>query len=131
MLLDLGLDDLQIGQPLSRCSDGERQRLKLASALVQTRNQSSLICLDEPTAGLSASEVGRLLSCFDQLLNEGHSLIVIEHHPQFLARCDHLIDLGPGSGPAGGQIVISGAPEQIAACAESVTGRFLRAALSR
>ena len=86
--------------------------------------------LDEPTTGLHFADIVQLLDCFDALLAIGHSLIVVEHNLQLMKAADHLIDLGPGAAEEGGRVVVAGTPEEVAACAESHTGRFLRAALS-
>jgi len=84
--------------------------------------------VDEPTAGLHPADVARLIDCLRQIVAGGHSLIVIEHNLDFLRNADYLIDLGPGAGPAGGQIVAAGTPDEIARVPESITGRFLEAA---
>jgi excinuclease ABC subunit A len=128
-LMDVGLDYLQLGQPASTLSGGEAQRLKLAGILASAGRGRNLFLLDEPTTGLHFSDVVRLTDCFDALLAEGHSLIVVEHNLQLIQAADYLIDLGPGAGEQGGRIVAQGTPEEVAACGESITGRYLAARL--
>lgn len=124
-LKDVGLDYLTLGQPLSTLSGGEAQRLKLAACLSSTARSGSLIILNEPTAGLHPADVRRLLNCFDSLLSVGHSLLVIEHQLDVIRAADHLIDIGPGSGSAGGRIVACGSLETIRSCPDSATAPFL------
>jgi excinuclease ABC subunit A len=128
-LLDVGLDSLRLGQAADTLSGGESQRLKLAGHLAASRKPRSLFLLVEPTAGLHPADVERLLSCFDALLEAGHSLILIEHDLDVLRCADHIIDLGPGAGPDGGRVVAAGTPEEISLVAESATGRCLREVL--
>jgi excinuclease ABC subunit A len=129
-LIDVGLDYLRLGQPANTLSGGESQRLKLAHYMAQSRKGKTLFLLDEPTTGLHFQDVIQLLDCFDALLAVGHSLIVVEHNLQLMKAADYLIDLGPGAGECGGQIVAEGTPEEVMAIAESVTGRYLKAALA-
>lgn len=124
-LCAVGLDYLQVGQSCDTLSGGEIQRLKLAELLAATSRSGSLLILDEPTRGLHAADVDRLLTCLRALLDVGHSLVVIEHNLDFIDAADWVIDLGPDSAAAGGQLVACGPPEQIAACAASHTGRWL------
>jgi excinuclease ABC subunit A len=124
-LLDVGLDYLRLGQSAKTLSGGEAQRLKLAANLAANRAGRTLFLLDEPTTGLHFADVVRLLDCLSALIDVGHSLIVIEHNLQFMLACDHIIDLGPGAADAGGRVVGVGTPEEIAKCADSVTGQFL------
>ena len=128
-LLAVGAGYLRLGQPLNSLSGGEAQRLKLAAALAEVR-KDSLIVLDEPTAGLHASDVEPLLACLDALVEGGSTVLVIEHDMRLAAHADHVIDLGPGAGEAGGQLVAAGTPEEVAASAQSPTARYLRTALS-
>ena len=125
-LLDVGLDYLRLGQPADTLSGGESQRLKLAGHLASSRKSRCLFLLMEPTIGLHPADVARLLECFDHLLAAGHSLIVIEHNLDVIKCADHVIDLGPGAGPLGGNVVAVGTPEEIAAASESATGTCLR-----
>ena len=130
-LIDVGLDYLRLGQPANTLSAGESQRLKLASYMATARRGRTLFILDEPTSGLHFADVVQLLDCFDALLAVGHSLIVVEHNLQMMKAADYIIDLGPGPGDEGGRVVVQGTPEQVAACADSITGRFLAEALDR
>ena len=125
-LIDVGLEYVPLGQPATTLSSGEAQRLKLASYLNASKKKRVLFLMDEPTTGLHMQDVTRLLDCFDSLINAGHSMIVIEHNLQLIKNADFVIDLGPGAGPAGGKVVTAGRPEDVAACNDSVTGRFLK-----
>ncbi len=125
-LLDVGLDYLRLGQATDTLSGGEGQRLKLAGHLAASRKPRCLFLLDEPTAGLHPEDVAHLLECFARLLQEGHSLIVVEHHLDVIRCADHLIDLGPEGGEAGGSLVACGTPEEVAKIADSYTGQWLR-----
>jgi excinuclease ABC subunit A len=123
----VGLGYLTLEQPLSTLSGGELQRIRVAQALT-ARAAGCLFVLDEPTTGLHAAEVQVLLRCLDQLLDDGASLIVVEHNLDVIRLADHVIDLGPEGGPGGGRLVAAGSPEQIARAPESFTGAALRAA---
>lgn len=122
-LIDVGLGYLRLGQPLTTLSGGERQRLKLASHLT---DGASLYILDEPTTGLHVADSSLLVDLFDRLVDDGATVIAIEHNPAVISRADHVIDLGPGAGSAGGRVVAQGTPVQVAACPSSATGRFLK-----
>ncbi|MFM7073747.1 MAG: excinuclease ABC subunit UvrA [Planctomycetota bacterium] len=124
-LLDVGLDYLRIGQPANTLSAGESQRLKLAAHLASTGRKRTLFLFDEPTTGLHFTDVERLRTCFEALLDVGHSMIVVEHNLQIIAAADHIIDLGPGAADAGGTIVAEGTPEQLARRRDSATGQAL------
>jgi excinuclease ABC subunit A len=130
-LLDVGLDYLRLGQPATTLSGGEAQRLKLAAHLAAKRRGRTLFLLDEPTTGLHFSDIVQLIDCFDALLEVGHSLVIVEHNLQLMKVADWIIDLGPGGADAGGRVVASGTPEDVADNRESVTGRVLAAALAR
>ncbi|MBU3995304.1 MAG: excinuclease ABC subunit UvrA [Actinobacteria bacterium] len=121
-LVDVGLGYLTLGQPLSTLSGGERQRLKLAIAMAE---DASIYVLDEPTTGLHLADVEQLLALLDRLVDAGTSVIVIEHHQAVMAHADHLIDMGPGAGSAGGSVVFSGAPSQLVATQSTLTGEHL------
>jgi excinuclease ABC subunit A len=125
LLLDVGLDYLRLGQPATTLSGGEAQRLKLASHLATKRRGRALFLLDEPTTGLHFSDIVQLVDCFDALLEVGNSLVIVEHNLQLMKAADWLIDLGPGAAEEGGRVVVTGTPEEVAACEESVTGRVL------
>lgn len=130
-LIDVGLDYLQLGQPANTLSGGEAQRLKLAAYLSEATRSRTLFILDEPTTGLHFSDVVQLLDCFDALLGIGHSLIIVEHNLQLMRAADYIIDMGPGAGSEGGQVIARGTPEEIAADPNSVTGKFLAPHLVR
>ena len=126
-LVEAGLGYLPLGQPTATLSGGEAQRLKLASFLEirPAAARGVLFLFDEPTTGLHAQDVDRLLGTFRRLILRGHSIVAIEHHLDFLASSDWIIDLGPGGGDAGGRIVAEGPPEEIRRSAASLTGQFL------
>ncbi len=121
-LADVGLGYLSIGQPLTTLSGGERQRLKLAT---QMAGKGDVYVLDEPTTGLHLADVEQLLGLLDRLVDSGKSVIVIEHHQAVMAHADWIIDLGPGAGHDGGQIVFEGPPAQLVAEQSTLTGQHL------
>ena len=124
ILHDLGLGYLTLGEDTPALSGGEAQRLKLASEMRRTQDDSIFV-FDEPTIGLHPLDVQVLLSVFDHLVEAGATVIVIEHDLDVIANADYIIDMGPGGGEQGGRIVACGTPEDIRECAESVTGRYL------
>ena len=128
-LAEVGLGYLKLGQPTTTLSGGELQRIKLAFHLVHERDKRILYLFDEPTIGLHLDDVSVLLACFDRLLDQGHSIAVIEHNLDVIKCADRVIDLGPEGGERGGRIVAQGTPEEIARDASSITGRYLKAAL--
>jgi len=128
-LIDVGLEYIQLGQPATTLSSGEAQRLKLAQYLSSAKSKRALFLMDEPTLGLHMSDIVRLADCFSTLVSVGHSLIVVEHNLQLIQYADWLIDMGPGASAAGGQIVATGTPEDVAANERSVTGRYLKSRL--
>lgn len=130
-LLDVGLDYLRLGQPATTLSGGEAQRLKLAAHLAAKRRGRTLFILDEPTTGLHFSDIVQLMDCFDALLEVGHSLIVVEHNLQLMKAADWLIDIGPRAAEDGGRVVVTGTPEEVAECGESMTGQVLAKAFAR
>ncbi|NDC80537.1 MAG: excinuclease ABC subunit A [Verrucomicrobia bacterium] len=121
----VGLGYLPIGQPADRLSGGEAQRVRLAAALARRTRGPSLYLLDEPTTGLHLAEVERLLSVFFALCEAGHTLVVVEHHPDIIRHADHILDMGPGGGESGGRLVASGTPAEVARNPESLTGQIL------
>jgi excinuclease ABC subunit A len=133
---------LRLGQPINTLSGGESQRLKLVRHLAEAMNEvgdgdkptlqkGSLFLFDEPTTGLHFDDVRVLLKVFQRLVNAGHSVVVIEHNLDVIKSVDWIVDLGPGPGDEGGKIVAQGTPEEVAACEESPTGKFLRDLLPR
>ena len=128
-LAEVGLGYLKLGQPTTTLSGGELQRIKLAFHLVHERDKRILYLFDEPTIGLHLDDVSVLLACFDRLLEQGHSIAVIEHNLDVIKCADRVIDLGPEGGERGGRIVAQGTPEDIARDARSITGRYLKSAL--
>ncbi len=128
-LSDVGLGYLQLGQPATTLSGGEAQRIKLSSELSKKSTGRTLYILDEPTTGLHFADIQRLMDVLERLRDNGNTLVIIEHNLDVIKRADHIIDLGPEGGDAGGRIVVSGTPEQVVACKKSHTGAFLKAAL--
>ncbi len=129
-LVDVGLEYLRLGQPLSTLSGGESQRIKLAAQLGRDAKPHTLFIFDEPTTGLHFADIERLLGAFAKLTERGNSLLIVEHNVEVVKCADHVIDLGPEGGDAGGQVVAVGTPEAIAGCAASHTGRFLAPVLA-
>jgi excinuclease ABC subunit A len=125
-LEEAGLGYLTLGQPTSTLSGGEAQRLQLARELAAASGERRLYLLDEPTTGLHLSDVARLVGLLQRLADEGHTLVVVEHHLDVIRSADHVIDLGPEAGADGGRVVAAGTPDQVAECHGSHTGRFLR-----
>ncbi|HET6918573.1 MAG TPA: ATP-binding cassette domain-containing protein, partial [Jiangellaceae bacterium] len=123
-LADVGLGYLSLGQPLTTLSGGELQRLKLATHMAE---KGGIYVLDEPTSGLHLADVEQLLGLLDRLVDSGTSVIVIEHHQGVMARADWIIDLGPGAGHDGGQIVFEGRPADLIAARSTLTGAHLAA----
>ncbi|MBI4268035.1 MAG: excinuclease ABC subunit UvrA, partial [Chloroflexi bacterium] len=130
-LRDVGLGYIHLGQPAPTLSGGEAQRVKLASELSRRATGKTLYILDEPTTGLSFEDVAALLRVLQRLVDLGNTVIVIEHHLDVIKNADYIIDLGPGAGEEGGNIVASGTPEEIAREASSSTGQYLCHVLSR
>jgi excinuclease ABC subunit A len=125
-LNDVGLGYIRLGQAATTLSGGEAQRVKLATELSKVATGDTLYILDEPTTGLHFADVQRLLDVLGRLVDAGNSVVVIEHNLDVIKTADHLVDLGPEGGEAGGEIVATGTPEEVAAVAGSYTGSFLR-----
>ncbi len=127
MVLDeVGLGYIRLGQSSSTLSGGEAQRLKLASFIAHADLAHTLFIFDEPTTGLHFEDINKLIRCFEKLLEQKNTLIVIEHNPDIIKQADWIIDLGPGAGDNGGCLVAEGTPEEIAAREDSLTGRYLK-----
>ena len=129
-LEDVGLGYIKLGQSSSTLSGGENQRVKLAYFIGQERQEPTLFIFDEPTTGLHFHDIHRLLKAFDNLIDKGHTIIVIEHNMDVIKCGDYVIDLGPDGGDKGGSIVCTGTPETVAACPASITGKFLKEKLN-
>jgi excinuclease ABC subunit A len=114
LLTDLGLDYLQLGQSFTTLSGGERQRLKLVTALARKQQIPTIYILDEPSAGLHATDIAKLATILHRLVENGHSVLLIEHNLDLLRQCDHLIEMGPEGGPRGGKVLFTGSPKQLA-----------------
>ncbi|MCL1932654.1 MAG: excinuclease ABC subunit UvrA [Candidatus Azobacteroides sp.] len=125
-LKEVGLGYVKLGQSSFTLSGGENQRVKLAYHLGEEKAQPTLFIFDEPTTGLHFHDIKTLLKAFDALIERGHTLVIIEHNLDVIKCADHIIDLGPEGGEKGGYVVCTGTPEQVASCAESYTGRFLK-----
>ena len=126
LLADVGLDYLHLGQPSSTLSGGEAQRIKLARELSKIATGKTFYILDEPTTGLHFDDVKKLLAVLDRLVNAGNTVTVIEHNLDVIKTADWIIDLGPNGGPAGGEILAAGKPEDVALIEASETGRYLK-----
>ena len=129
-LQDVGLGYIKLGQSSSTLSGGENQRVKLAYYLSIEKQVPTLFIFDEPTTGLHFHDINTLLKSFNQLIDRGHTVVIIEHNMEVIKCADHIIDLGPEGGAAGGQVVVTGTPEHVAECASSYTGHFLKSKLS-
>ena len=121
----MGLDYIKLGQPATTLSGGEAQRVKLASELSKIATGRTLYILDEPTTGLHFADVQRLLEMLNRLVEQGNTVVVIEHNLDVIKTADRIIDLGPEGGEEGGLLVAQGTPEQVAAAKGSYTGGFL------
>ena len=130
-LYDVGLGYIRLGQASTTFSGGEAQRIKLATELSRRSTGSTFYILDEPTTGLHTADVARLLDILQRLTDAGNTVLVIEHNLDVIKCADHIIDLGPEGGDAGGEVVFTGTPEACAACEESYTGQFLKGILNR
>lgn len=124
-LQDVGLGYIKLGQSSSTLSGGENQRVKLAYYLSGERQGNTMFIFDEPTTGLHLHDINTLMRSFDQLIGNGHTVVIIEHNLDVIKCADHIIDMGPEGGDGGGQIVVTGTPEEVAKCQQSYTARFL------
>ncbi len=125
-LYDVGLEYVKLGQPSTTLSGGEAQRVKLATELLRPATGNTLYVLDEPTTGLHAFDVQKLLNVLNRLADAGNTILVIEHNLDVIKSADYIIDLGPEGGDRGGEVVCVGTPEEVAHCEKSYTGQFLR-----
>jgi len=130
-LTDVGLSYIKLGQPATTLSGGEAQRVKLSTELSRRATGRTLYILDEPTTGLSFHDAAALLRVLHRLVDTGNTVVLIEHHLDLIKNADYVIDLGPGAGDAGGYVVATGRPEDIALVTASYTGQYLRGVLAR
>ena len=130
-LNDVGLGYIKLGQQATTLSGGEAQRVKLATELSKVGTGKTIYILDEPTTGLHFEDVNILLKVLNQLVDKGNTVIVVEHNLDVIKVADHVIDLGPGGGEYGGEIIAFGTPEDIAENINSVTGKYLKKELNR
>jgi excinuclease ABC subunit A len=130
-LVDVGLGYIALGQPSPTLSGGEAQRVKLSRELSKRSTGRTLYILDEPTTGLHFDDIKKLLGVLDRLVEGGNTVIVIEHNLDVIKTADYVIDLGPEGGDAGGEVIATGTPEQVAATRDSYTGSFLAELLPR
>ena len=130
-LQDVGLGYLRLGQSATTLSGGEAQRLKLAKELSRRATGRTLYILDEPTTGLHFADIEKLLSVLHQLVDQGNTVIIIEHNIDVIKSADYIVDLGPEGGEEGGYLIAAGSPEEIAEVRESATGKFLREAFEK
>lgn len=130
-LVDVGLGYMKLGQPATTMSGGEAQRVKLASELHRRSTGKSFYILDEPTTGLHADDIARLLTVLQRLVDNGDTVLVIEHNLDVIKTVDYIIDLGPEGGDKGGTVVATGTPEEVAAHENSYTAQYLKPILER
>ena len=117
---------VKLGQPSTTLSGGEAQRVKLATELAKRSTGQTIYILDEPTTGLHTADVHKLIEVLQKLVEVGNTVVVIEHNLDVIKTADHIIDLGPEGGDGGGNIVVTGTPEEVAQCAASYTGQYLK-----
>ena len=127
----VGLDYIKVGQQATTLSGGEAQRVKLSKELAKRSTGRTLYILDEPTTGLHFEDVRKLLEVLHELVDQGNSVVVIEHNLDVIKTADHIIDIGPEGGDGGGRIVATGTPEEVAGIAASHTGHYLAPMLER
>lgn len=125
-IVDVGLGYVTLGQPATTLSGGEAQRMKLASELQKRSTGKSFYILDEPTTGLHTEDIATLLGVLNRLVEQGNTIVVIEHNLDVIKTADHIIDLGPEGGIGGGTVLAVGTPEEVAQVPESYTGRYLK-----
>ena len=130
-LQQVGLGYIKLGQSSSTLSGGENQRVKLAYYLSMEKPRPTMFIFDEPTTGLHFHDIHTLLGAFNRLISLGHTVVIIEHNLDVIKCADHIIDIGPSGGDAGGKLVAIGTPEQVAANTDSHTGRYLQAKLAQ
>ncbi len=130
-IADVGLGYIKLGQPATTLSGGEAQRVKLASELHRRSNGKSFYILDEPTTGLHTDDISRLLTVLQRLVDNGDTVLVIEHNLDVIKTADYIIDLGPEGGDGGGQVIATGTPEDIIKEEKSYTGKYLRPIIER
>ena len=130
-LYDVGLGYVKLGQSATTLSGGEAQRVKLATELSRHSTGKTVYILDEPTTGLHTADVHRLIDVLQRFVDNGNTVIVIEHNLDVIKTADHIIDLGPEGGNGGGEIVVTGTPEEVAECEKSYTGKYLKDILKR
>ena len=128
---EVGLGYVKLGQPSTQLSGGEAQRIKLATELSKRSTGRTLYILDEPTTGLHFADVDKLMYVLNRLVDDGNTVLVIEHNLDVIKCADHIIDLGPEGGDGGGTIVATGTPEEVAMCPESYTGQYLKRILEK
>ena len=126
LMAETGMGYLQLGQPASTFSGGEAQRVKLAKELARRATGHTLYLLDEPTTGLHPADTARLVLLLQRLVDAGNTVIVVEHNLDVVQCADWVIDLGPEGGEAGGKVIVTGTPETVAACPQSMTGKMLK-----
>ena len=126
VLDEVGLGYLRLGQSATTLSGGEAQRVKLAAHIAQSQVEDTLYIFDEPTTGLHFDDIAKLLAAFRKLIDNGGTVLIIEHNLDVIKNADWIIDLGPEGGERGGQVIAQGTPEEVAECAESYTGRYLK-----
>ena len=125
-MLDVGLGYIRIGQPAPTLSGGEAQRVKLARELSKRATGRTLYVLDEPSVGLHAADVHKLIEVLQRLVDAGNTVLIIEHNLDIIKVADYIIDLGPEGGDRGGEVIAVGSPEEVCGIAESYTGQFLK-----
>jgi excinuclease ABC subunit A len=128
-LHDVGLEYIKLGQPATTLSGGEAQRVKLAAELCKVATGRTLYILDEPTTGLHFADIEKLLEVLQRLVDAGNTVLVIEHNLDVIKQADWVVDLGPEGGEAGGEVIATGTPEEVAEVESSATGQYLRAVL--